>query len=677
MEILSSFALKILENTGAQSCGYVSNGDSLPTTRPNGTPLQAGDYVLPASNSSFPFTIGTVTFSNRRSRAEYTGSIWTAVDGTAQTTSETPLANKQESPSGSSTTQSELNIEFKNKFDEKQDVSDLLKNFDDFVDGDVTSYPNADAVKKLADKKIEATRKVANITLENDITVRQIIDAFKDIARTYKNVTFDCDDNTLRNIIVASCFKSGEVLSTMPATFPTETYKIITAKAIYDFVRANVQGAIKIKGKKATLAEIQAITDAQANEEWYCEENSRFYLYTSDGVWMDMGGGVDISTYIQKSEIVNNLTTNDSQKPLSAAMGKKLKDELDEKQDKIDLVKKSSEINTLNPHLTFTNSKINFLLDMSIANIDATLTTPITDKQADRRELMKLPTPPIDYAYPSRLRIETTKPSGYYTCEGNRHEFFDTDGTYYVDPATFAVGKTFTVQNIAIYDWGNDYYRDAQQKNKIYVAQQVVNAHNQPIVNIDGSPLVTKEINTQVNITDAQGNYEILHEGSRQDRIFILKYSAGQGYTYYDTIYDSQGNAITGNFYECIEVTPIIDVNYIYQSYIYNKMIEVVGSTFLVDTQGRICKVEIEDSEQCKQLKAKCNHIAYFRHINGWGGTVTITPISNQAASDQIVATIEPHESVDPDTGNIEIDYYSVYIHGSNVLAGFNIQRAF
>ena len=675
MEILSSFALKILEKTGAKSCGYVSNGDSLPVTRLDGTPLQAGDYVLPAVNSSFPFTIGTVTFTNRRSRAEYTGSIWTAVDGTAQTTSETPLANRQESPSGASTTQSELNIEIKNKFDEKQDKSDLLKSFDDFVEGDITSYPNVDAVKKLADKKIEATRKIANITLENDITVQQIIDAIKDVARTYKNVTFDCDDNTLRDILV-SCFKAGEVLSSI-GTLTTEEYKLATAKAIYDFVRSNVQGTIKIKGKKATLAEIEAISDAQANDEWFCEANSHFYLYTDNGIWMDMGGGVDLTTYIQKSEIVNNLTTNDSQRPLSAAMGKELKDELDEKQDKIDLSKKGTELNTLNPHLTFTNNKINFLLDMSIANIDATLNTPITDKQADRRELMKLPTPPIDYAYPSRLRIETTKPSGYYTCEDNRHEFFDSDGAYYVDPATFAVGKTFTVNNIAIYDWGNDYYSDSQQKNKIYVAQQVVNAQNQPIVNIDGSPLVIKETNTKVNITDAQGHYEILHEDSQQDRIFVLEYSASQGYTYYGTIYDSQGNAVTGNFYKCIEVTPIIDVNYIYQSYIYNKMIEVVGSNFLVDTQGRICKVEIEDSEQCKQLNAKYNHINYFRYLSGWGGTVTVTPISNQAASDQIVATIEPHESVDPDTGNIEIDYYSVYIHGSNVLAGFNIQRAF
>ena len=653
---------------GPQSLGYVRAGGSMPTTRKDGTALQEGDYCLPHPSSSFPLVVDGVTFQNKKTQAFYiAGGGWTTTTDALQFTNETPVKDKaNESISGTADYQSDVNKEVKLKFADKEDTSNKFNSFDDLPPGDLTKYPSGHAIRELNKKNIPAARKVANISLENDITVQQIIDAFKDVARIYKNVTFDCDDNILKDIIV-SCFKAGEVLSSI-GTITTEEYKLATAKAIYDFVRANVQGAIKIKGKKPTLAEIEAISDAQANDEWFCEANSHFYLYTGNNVWIDMGGGVDLTAYIEKSEIVNNCHTNDSQKPLSAAQGKFLKDLVDTKQDKIDITQKGDELATLNPTINFVNRKLNFFLGMTLMNIEASPSSPVVNWGSERKNILKLATPPQDYSYPSQTRVQVSRPSGYWTCEENRHEFYDNDGDHYVNP-TIGVDRSFNCRTVdEIGTAGQPIYD--KNGNVIHLALWQTNTQGQLIVEKNGTPFVSK------SIVEVHQNPPL---GTENPKVYVLEYGANDGYHYVDKYYtnpDGTGE-VTGHFWNLIEVPITFDTEYMYKCFLMNYQKRIVGSNFIVDSQGRLCEYKIVESEASKMVEAKPANTV-FNDFEGFDGTITITPIDHSASLDETTATIEPHTAPDPeDPESTIIDYYNMFIHGANAYTNIVMQKAY
>lgn len=93
--------------------GYVTNGDSFPTRRLDGTELQKNDYVRPSSNSTFPFTIKDVTFTTRFDIARYMlNNNWTHEEGMIEDTSETPTHDpNEESIYGTADNQADINKE--------------------------------------------------------------------------------------------------------------------------------------------------------------------------------------------------------------------------------------------------------------------------------------------------------------------------------------------------------------------------------------------------------------------------------------------------------------------------------------------------------------------------------------------------------------------------------------
>lgn len=652
------------------SVGFVSNGGSFPITRLDGSALQKGDYVLPSSGSSFPMYVEGKAFMNNTYRGIYLGgSSWETRGQGLQNTSETTVANPtNESYSGTKTLQSEINIENKEEFDKRELKSNKFNSFDDLPDGDLTKYPSGHAVRELNKKNIPSTRKVANYTLENDITIQQLIDAIKDVARVYKNVTFDCDDNTLRNIIVASCFKAGEVLSSMPATMTTEEYKLLTAKAIYDFVIARVQGAITLKGSKRTLSEITCLIDMENGDEWYCVETGRFYLYTIDSDWTDVGGGVDVSAFITKADIINNLTTNDSQKTLSAAQGKVLKDLVDTKQDKIEVVEKGNEVATLNPTVNFVNRKLNFFMGMTLVNIEASPSSPVVNWTSERKEILRLPVPPQNYSYPSKMDINVSRPSGQWSCEENRHEFYDTDGDHYVNPT---IGVNVSMRCTSVVEVGSDtspvYDKNG---NIIHIAIWLKNVQNHLIVKQDGTPFV----NTQT--------VDVLQTPTTElpnPKVYVLKYTKGQGYTYVNKYYTNNDGTgeVTGDFYELIEVPITFNTEYMYKCFLMNYQKRMVGENFVVDNQGRLCTYKIIESEASKIVNAKPANTV-FSDFEGFDGTITITPIEHNATIDRTIATVEAHTAPDPeDPTKTIIDYYSMHIHGSNTYTDVTMNKSY
>lgn len=90
--------------------GTVTNGGVFPTTRPDGTPLVPGDYVQPAPDATYPFTVGTVTFESPSDQAAYIDGVWVYRKAINPKTNEVDLAvPTDESFDTLRTTQAETN----------------------------------------------------------------------------------------------------------------------------------------------------------------------------------------------------------------------------------------------------------------------------------------------------------------------------------------------------------------------------------------------------------------------------------------------------------------------------------------------------------------------------------------------------------------------------------------
>lgn len=121
----------------------------------------------------------------------------------------------------------------------------------------------------------------------------------------------------------------------------TDTSKALSAaqgKALNDKI-SGLGSVYRVKGTKTNLSDVLALTDAKVGDVWNvtnaftlggkpypANTNVVCIIATSssdhdEGNWDPLGGTVDLSTYVPKSDIVDNLSTSDSKKPLSAKQG--------------------------------------------------------------------------------------------------------------------------------------------------------------------------------------------------------------------------------------------------------------------------------------------------------------------------------------------------------------------
>lgn len=121
----------------------------------------------------------------------------------------------------------------------------------------------------------------------------------------------------------------------------TDTSKALSAaqgKALNDKVSA-LGSVYRIKGSKTNISEVLALTNAKVGDAWNVTNaftfggkpypaNTNVVCITATSTsdhdennWDPLGGTVDLSTYVPKSDIVDNLSTSDSKKPLSAKQG--------------------------------------------------------------------------------------------------------------------------------------------------------------------------------------------------------------------------------------------------------------------------------------------------------------------------------------------------------------------
>ena len=121
----------------------------------------------------------------------------------------------------------------------------------------------------------------------------------------------------------------------------TDTSKALSAaqgKALNDRI-SGLSNVYRVKGTKTNLSDVLALTNAEVGDVWNVTNaftlggkpypaNTNVVCITAtsssdhdEGNWDPLGGTVNLSTYVPKSDIVDNLSTSDSKKPLSAKQG--------------------------------------------------------------------------------------------------------------------------------------------------------------------------------------------------------------------------------------------------------------------------------------------------------------------------------------------------------------------
>ena len=156
----------------------------------------------------------------------------------------------------------------------------------------------------------------------------------------------------------------SDVVNNLTTTDASKALSAAQGKALNDRI-SGLGNVYRIKGNKTNISEVLALTDAKVGDVWnvtnaFTLNGKPFPASTNivcvtatsssdhdEGNWDPIGGTVDLSPYakktevekgddeiweqlgkvVNKDEIVNNLTSTDTNKPLSAAMGKKLNDE--------------------------------------------------------------------------------------------------------------------------------------------------------------------------------------------------------------------------------------------------------------------------------------------------------------------------------------------------------------
>lgn len=154
-----------------------------------------------------------------------------------------------------------------------------------------------------------------------------------------KTITLTISGSNYTNMAVATVDRYvPNVVNSLASTDTANALSAAQGKALDDKISA-LGSVYKVKGSKTNISEVLALTDAKVGDVWSVTNaftlggkpypaNTNVVCITAtsssdhdEGNWDPLGGTVDLSTYVPKSDIVDNLSTSDSKKPLSAKQG--------------------------------------------------------------------------------------------------------------------------------------------------------------------------------------------------------------------------------------------------------------------------------------------------------------------------------------------------------------------
>lgn len=154
-----------------------------------------------------------------------------------------------------------------------------------------------------------------------------------------KNISLTISGSNYTNMTVVQGSRFVPAINnTLTSTSTSEALSAAQGKALNDRI-SGLGSVYRVKGTKTNLSDVLALTDAKVGDVWNvtnaftlggkpypANTNVVCIIATSssdhdEGNWDPLGGTVDLSTYVPKSDIVDNLSTSDSKKPLSAKQG--------------------------------------------------------------------------------------------------------------------------------------------------------------------------------------------------------------------------------------------------------------------------------------------------------------------------------------------------------------------
>lgn len=151
------------------------------------------------------------------------------------------------------------------------------------------------------------------------------------------SVTISGSNYTKMTVTQGSRFVPA-INNTLTSTSTSEALSAAQGKALNDRI-SGLGNVYRVKGTKTNLSDVLALTDAKIGDVWNVTNaftlggkpypaNTNVVCITAtsssdhdEGNWDPLGGTVNLSTYVPKSDIVDNLSTSDSKKPLSAKQG--------------------------------------------------------------------------------------------------------------------------------------------------------------------------------------------------------------------------------------------------------------------------------------------------------------------------------------------------------------------
>lgn len=162
---------------------------------------------------------------------------------------------------------------------------------------------------------------------------------FEDSNLYSKNVSLTISGGNYTNMTVAQSNRLVPSISnSLTSTSTNVALSAAQGKALNDRI-SGLGNVYRVKGTKTNLSDVLALTDAKVGDVWNVTNaftlggksypaNTNIVCITAtsssdhdEGNWDPLGGTVDLSIYVPKSDIVDNLSTSDSKKPLSAKQG--------------------------------------------------------------------------------------------------------------------------------------------------------------------------------------------------------------------------------------------------------------------------------------------------------------------------------------------------------------------
>lgn len=154
-----------------------------------------------------------------------------------------------------------------------------------------------------------------------------------------KNISVTISGSNYTNMTVTQGNRLVPAINnTLTSTSTSEALSAAQGKALNDRI-SGLGNVYKVKGTKTNLSDVLILTDAKVGDVWSVTNaftlggkpypaNTNVVCITAtsssdhdEGNWDSLGGTVDLSTYVPKSDIVDDLLTSDSKKPLSAKQG--------------------------------------------------------------------------------------------------------------------------------------------------------------------------------------------------------------------------------------------------------------------------------------------------------------------------------------------------------------------